>query len=218
MTIEDIYKKRKQCRLFDTKRIPDKSLIKEILEKTFKLVASKQNFMPYKVHVIGPDRPDVKEQFWNIVKQRPGGEKNDNIPTAPYQLLFTQRLLESTTYTKRKLDAGEPIGLMNKNKWKNKPLTRAVALEVGMFAKILTGLCIENNIQVAYNLCFPYIKDTDKSGVEYYQYYKKFGFLEDPDPVFSMLLGYKDPNITDEYRKDGKDVIKPKVDTIIKWV
>lgn len=216
MSIEDIYKNRKQCRFFSTKIIPEKSLIIKILEKTFELVASKQNLMPYKIHVIGPDHSETKKKFWDIVRQRPGGDKNDNISNAPYQLIFTQRLLKSTDYIKRKLSLGEPIGFTNKDKWKNRSYMRAAALEIGMFAKILTGLCIENNIQVAYNLCFPDIKDKDKTGVEYYEYYKEFNFLEDVDPVFSMLLGYKEPTVPDEYRKER--ATKPKIDTVIKWI
>ena len=47
MSIEETFKKRFQARRFLKDKIPDKELIKSLLEKTFELVPSKQSLVPY---------------------------------------------------------------------------------------------------------------------------------------------------------------------------
>ena len=46
MDIEQLLDSRRQIRVFDDINIPDYSLIQSLLEKTHKLVPSKQNLMP----------------------------------------------------------------------------------------------------------------------------------------------------------------------------
>ncbi len=56
MTIEEIYKTRWQVRQYDEANIPDKDLIKSLVSKTFELSPSKQNLLPFRVHVLGPEQ------------------------------------------------------------------------------------------------------------------------------------------------------------------
>ena len=56
MTIEEIYKTRWQVRQYDEANIPDKDLIKSLVNKTFELSPSKQNLLPFRVHVLGPEQ------------------------------------------------------------------------------------------------------------------------------------------------------------------
>ena len=65
--IEDILSKRQQTKGYHPLRIPDKKLAENLISKTFKLTASKQNLMPYKVHVLGPDKKELKKEFFKIV-------------------------------------------------------------------------------------------------------------------------------------------------------
>ena len=43
---------------------------------------------------------------------------------------------------------------INNAPWKYKKDKHNISLEIGMFAKVLTGLCLENNLGVSYQLCF----------------------------------------------------------------
>ena len=206
MTLTEIYKKRKQTKLFDTKIIPEKKLINNLLEKTFELTASKQNLMPYKIHVLGPEHQSVKEEFNNIVLTLKGGQNNDNIITGPYILFFTHRLVKPNSIIQSRIDKGHVYHVcdIGKYKWQK----REVAIEIGMFSKILTGLCMENNIDVAYNLCFPSFEDSK-------ELYKNFSFLDNEAIVFTMQLGYKDNTVSKTYKKDWSQ--KPSLNEVIKW-
>ena len=53
-TTEQLFKSRTQCKKFSRKKIPDRALVEKLLNKTFELVPSKQNLVPYKVKVLGP--------------------------------------------------------------------------------------------------------------------------------------------------------------------
>lgn len=207
MTIEEIYKKRKQTKKFDEVNIPDRNLIKSLIDKTFELTASKQNLMPYKVFVLGPEHKKLKREFENIILETlEGGENNRNVSTSPYTIMFTHRLVTPNDVIKERIAKGHIYKVCDKNwyRWQK----REVSIEVGMFAKVLTGLCIENNIDVAYLLCFP-------SYEEHQNLYNKFSFSKEPI-VFSMQLGYKDKTVHPEYRKDRS--LKPKIDDVIKWI
>ena len=65
---------------------PDKKIIEDILWKAWKVTGSKNNFMPYQVNVLGPDKVEEKLNIWNKSKankkmtnetQIPGAEEND---------------------------------------------------------------------------------------------------------------------------------------------
>ena len=63
--IEDVYKKRVKIRDFSD-RAPDHDLIVDLIKKTHVLVPSKQNLMPYKIHVLGLDCVKLKEEMYNL--------------------------------------------------------------------------------------------------------------------------------------------------------
>lgn len=204
MSIENTLNKRKQIKLFDTENIPDKKLIISLIDKTFELVPSKQSLMPYKVHVLGPEFKDLKERFFNISKTKTGGVYNNNI-LAPYVLIFTRRLVKNPNIdVQRKIAFGHNYGVCDPKRYKN--FDKDVAIEIGMFSKILTALCLENNIDVSYLLCFP-TKEQDKRWYE-------FDFLDD-EILFSMQLGYKSNKFT---RNKNKEEIKPEKNEIINWL
>ena len=53
MMMEKLFETRYQVYTYSDK-IPDENLVKEIINKTYKITASKQNIVPYKIHVLGP--------------------------------------------------------------------------------------------------------------------------------------------------------------------
>ena len=63
MGIVDTYEKRHHVFEYEKKNIPDE-LVKDILYKAWKITPSKNNFMPYHVHVIGPEQQGIKDEVW----------------------------------------------------------------------------------------------------------------------------------------------------------
>ena len=74
-----------------------------------------------------------------------------------------------------------------------------------MFASVLTGLCMENKIDVSYLLCFPNEQ----------QHYENFP-LDGENLIFSMQLGYRDVGVGSDYIKDESE--KPLSTDVIQWV
>ena len=53
--------------------------IKSLLQKTWQLTSSKNNYMPYSVHVLGPDKTTEKEKiFEKCIDRQNENEKNAN--------------------------------------------------------------------------------------------------------------------------------------------
>ena len=89
--VEDVYKKRRQIRYFSDK-VPPKELVDDLLHKTYELVPSKQNLMPYKIHVIGPDQKVEKEKLYYLSTKAGSNTMTNYQVDAPYNLIFTMRL------------------------------------------------------------------------------------------------------------------------------
>lgn len=205
--LEKIYKQRFQARRFCKDNIPDKELINSLLEKAFNLVSSKQNLMPYKLTVFGPEHTELKQKFWESAawhweKPEKFKEHHGTIQLlAPYVIVFSDRRVNDyNPSTKRKLEEGHPYKLnLRENYWTKN-------MEVGMFAKLLTGLCLEKNLAVSYTLCFP--------GSIPMHHRIKDELVIDINTVFLfMSIGYADGgNFVLE-----KDECKPPIENIIEW-
>ena len=199
--IEETLVKRQQTKCYSTK-LPNKDTAEEIISKAFNLTASKQNLYPYKVHVLGPDQKDYKKQFYNIVRHQTGGNLNMNVEQAPYCLIFTNRLVKNPDpKIYKRIQKGHIYNNCDPKLYKTQ--IHNTAIEVGMFAKVLTTLVLEKNMDVSYTLCFPdYEKNRDL--------WKKLPFIDDT-VIFSMQFGYRFSdysfNETKEKKQDIKDVI-----------
>ena len=190
MMMSEIFEKRYQVYHYKD-IVPEESLVKNLITKTFKLVSSKQNIMPYKVHILGPNCIDEKQKIYEHVKKVTGGSHNHNIK-APYNLIFTTRLVTKPSHHVQKLiDEGHDQPCTDPKKYKKDK--HNISLEIGMFAKVLTGLCLENNLGVSYQLCF---KD--------WQY-------ENEEVLFSMQLGYP------SHQRIEKGDYKPDIDEVINF-
>lgn len=203
MTLTEIYKKRKQTIKYDQENYPDIDIVKNILTETFKITASKQNLYPYKVHVLGPNHKNIKKDLYDIICHASGGPNNINVLYAPYCLIFTTRWVNNPDpIIYERIKRGHTYTVCDPKLYNH--AKAATCIEVGMFSKILTGLCLEKNINVSYTLCFPdYEKNKDL--------WKKLSFIKDP-VLFSMQLGYRTGLVN--YNKEKK----PLIDDVISWI
>ena len=64
--VYNILEKRKYVLDYDTEAKIDNELIVDLLEKAWKVTPSKNNFMPYKVHVVGPEHRKLKESIFFV--------------------------------------------------------------------------------------------------------------------------------------------------------
>ena len=204
MSVKDLFKKRYQVRKYDPDKIPDKKLIEELINDTFDVVASKQSLVPYKIHVLGPEQTYYKNKLYELSSGLGGGKQNFNI-LAPYVLLFTFRhITNPSPSVVKKIARGDKYPSCDIEKYKSQK--SQVGIEIVMFSKILTALCLEKDLHVSYLLCFPTFRP-EKEG------WQKINFLKDP-LLFSMQIGHK---LNNRYKKPI-DEYKPEKSDVINWI
>ena len=201
--IEKLLSKRKQVRQYSVETIPNLEDVNRIINKAYDLVASKQSLVPYKITVLGPHKKEEKQELYNLSVKNDGGHGNENI-FAPYVLCFTNRLVDNPNLSvKRKVAKGHRYDLLDPEKYRTRGME--VGVEVGMFSKILTLLCMEYNFDVSYLLCF-----SDSAS-------QQLSFLDDK-LIFSLQIGYqKSSDIKDKFLKDA-DEYKPDITEIVEWL
>jgi hypothetical protein len=203
--IEDILKKRQQTKGYHPTKIPNRKVAEYIINKAYDLTASKQNLMPFKIHILGPHQKQFKKDFFDIVQHQTGGALNMNVSQAPYCLIFTNRLIKNPNTTiLRRIKKGHIYNNCDPKKYKNE--ISGVSIEIGMYAKVLTSLALEKDIDVSYTLCFPPFKNNEKL-------WSKLSFLDEP-PLFSMQIGYRYSNHSFNLVKENK----PERNEVINWI
>ena len=210
--IENLLNKRKQVRQFSEDKIPNLEDVNRIINKSYDLVASKQSLVPYKITVLGPHKKEEKQELYNLSVKNDGGHGNENI-FAPYVLCFTNRLVDNPNLSvKRKIAKGHQYDELNPLVYRKKGLE--VGIEVGMFSKILTSLCMEHGFDVSYLLCFSEISENKNP---YSEKKPVISFLKDR-LLFSMQIGYqKTGDLRKKWLKDF-DEYKPDVIEIVEWL
>ena len=210
--IENLLNKRKQVRQFSEDKIPNLEDVNRIINKAYDLVASKQSLVPYKITVLGPHKKEEKQELYNLSVKNDGGHGNENI-FAPYVLCFTNRLVDNPNLSvKRKIAKGHQYDELNPLVYRKKGLE--VGIEVGMFSKILTSLCMEHGFDVSYLLCFSEISENKNP---YSEKKPVISFLKDR-LLFSLQIGYqKSGVIQDKFLKDA-DEYKPDITEIVEWL
>lgn len=236
MSIFNTMEKRHHVRKYKPEAIPDE-VIKKLLWQSWKITPSKNNFMPYTVNVLGPNSLTEKKKIWDktvsshrAIEEEVGNKTtnkhiahkykfkiNPNYEHIKYNshlLVFTSRVCPKPNpfYQRMVLEQGhfaEQCELDQVLK-----IAESTSVEVGFFATHLTGLCIENNIDVSFCACIK--KDENKWKDTPWSWYDKEN--KKTRILLLMSLGYGDTFRCDVMKESIKDDIKPEMDEVIKWI
>ncbi len=232
----DIFKhldKRAHVMKYDNDRIPPEERIDDLLYKTWKVTPSKNNFMPYHCNVLGPDKKDEKISIWKKCVSNKKEINEDKIPkhysqeqgdiwkedgfnpyfehinSAPYLLVFTQRVCKPNEFLKECISRGDFYEQMHEEYIPE--LLRTACVEVGMFMANLGALALEQGLNTSTIICFPYHSKTWTKGWEDIPWVKY--------PVILLgSIGYKE-QLRREHMSDysSKQDKKPEKETVIQW-
>tara|TARA_B100000683_G_scaffold145113_1_gene140820 strand:+ start:4465 stop:5166 length:702 start_codon:yes stop_codon:yes gene_type:complete len=212
---------------FDTEKIPEQSLVNECLTKAWKVTPSKNNFMPYHVNVIGPGpenqilkdkihglsrlnkrRTNVRHNVNNIENYDEEGNNPNFLfyNTAPYILVFSQRVAEPNPYIANAIiEQNDIYEQMHASMFGNFQTTAAV--EIGMFMQNATAFLLEQGIDTTYIKCYPAELDA----------WKDFPFVEGPVMLLAGL-GYCKTSRRDGMSEADKKIdYKPEPEEIIRF-
>lgn len=191
---------------YDNSAFIDPTHIDNALEYAWKVTPSKQNFMPYKVHVLSPEAEGHKQILYNkaLIQQARGSGikiknskalqkydqrlKNDdmqpffrNLKTAPYVFIFAQRVEdEPNPFQQHNINYGLTY-CQTENSDPGHAHGKDIArIEIGMFSANLASHLLTNKIDVSFTQCFPGELDTWTE--------KEFKFLKD-DVLLIMTAG-----------------------------
>ena len=196
----EVFSKRKQTKDFKSK-FPKQKIIKQIIQKTFDLVPSKQNLVPYKVTVLGPDNPIEKDILENLTSAAIIDSRKV-FHNAPYIIFFSTRLSKPNDLVQYLMSKGHLYLKCDVDRYKETKTLLDVNIEIGMFATIFTAFCNEKNIDVGYCSC--YVKNTDDIG--------NYLFLDNGDKIlFILYVGYNNNT-----RKNTSEQ-KPNINEVVFW-
>ena len=167
--IDDILQNRRYVREYDNTVSIPRSLINSVLQRTWKVTPSKNNFMPYNCHVIGPDNQDIKNKVYlNCARNEgitdgvedPLNERyNEDLPnyanilSCSYLFIFTMRLEDKPNpFQQMLINKGHKYEAVDEDKLHD--LYAIASLEVGLFTDCLSALLLENGIDVSFTGCF----------------------------------------------------------------
>ena len=197
-------------------RMPDRKIIEEALYKAWKTTPSKNNAMPYQIHVW--HKQEHKEAMHKLSvrnhnenRQHTKPKNNPyflHIKTAPYLISVHGRVATPNKYFKTLIDKEGLYFDWADEKAMNR-IKATTSLEVGMFFANLSLYLLEEGLDVSYNGCF-------KRDVKLWQ---EAGLDVKYKPLAMMSIGY-----AESYRKDQINMleekfdIKPELKEIIKWI
>ena len=220
--ILNLLNRRQHVFLYDEENIPEKKLIEDLLWKAWKVTPSKNSFMPYHCNVLGPDKVNEKHSIWqkSMMNKKQINEKEikdhkedgynpyfKHLSSAPYLLVFTQRVCKPNAYYQRSIDEGDYFEQTDTKKVES--MIRTTATEVGMFMANLSAFALEKGLDTSTIACFPYSNLKAWSDLPWVKY-----------PV--VLLGsigkaklYRRNRMGQEERKMD---MKPEPEEVIKWI
>ena len=164
----------------DTASINSKC-VNDALEYAWKVTPSKQNFMPYRVHVLSPRAKAHKQILYNkalIQQARRSGikikntkalqkyderlKKDDmqpffrNLKTAPYVFIFAQRVEDQPNpFQQHNIDYGLTYCQTEHEDPGHSRGKDIARIEIGMFSANLASHLLANDIDVSFTQCFP---------------------------------------------------------------
>ena len=220
--ILNLLNRRQHVILYDEENITEKKLIEDLLWKAWKVTPSKNSFMPYHCNVLGPDKVNEKHSIWqkSMMNKKQINEKEikdhkedgynpyfKHLSSAPYLLVFTQRVCKPNAYYQRSIDEGDYFEQTDSKKVES--MIRTTATEVGMFMANLSAFALEKGLDTSTIACFPYSNLKAWSDLPWVKY-----------PV--VLLGsigkaklYRRNRMGQEERKMD---MKPEPEEVIKWI
>tara|TARA_B100001057_G_scaffold126591_1_gene125491 strand:+ start:13953 stop:14651 length:699 start_codon:yes stop_codon:yes gene_type:complete len=217
---------RKHVWEFDTENIPEQSLVKECLTNAWKVTPSKNNFMPYHVNVIGPKDQVLKDKIHalsRLNKKRTNERANVNnienfeedgsnpnfsfYNTAPYVLVFSQRVAEPNPYIANAIiEQNDIYEQMHEHLFDD--ILSTTCIEIGMFMQNATAFLLEKGIDTTYIKCYPY---------EYSLWKPDFPLLAGPVMLIAGLgyskLSRRDAMTNEQKKQD----YKPEPEEIVRW-
>jgi|AntAceMinimDraft_12_1070368.scaffolds.fasta_scaffold106247_2 glutaredoxin len=215
------------------------TIVKEALNNAWLNTPSKNNFMNYKVHVLGPDKQALKEMlYWKSLQQetkannkpKTGEELKkyekekyidhnilpqfNNLRTAPYVFIFTTRVCkEINKWQQHLVKNGYVYEQMATSGDRREAASKSARIEIGMFAANFSSEILEKGLDVSFTLCLPGNK------TKYLE--PEFSFL-DEHPIFFMTAGkgktYRRDRIPAATSSDGRADPKPDFDKIVNIV
>lgn len=231
MDAYNLIHKRRHVVEFDKENIPEKYVIEECLWKAWKVTPSKQNFMPYSIAVLGPDKRYEKEILWNLTRKNKKRINEDNaekilgikghkeegnnpnyiyLRTAPYILIISQRVCKPNPYIQQCIDQfRDHYEHMHSDGENIRNIAGTASFEAGMFVANLWAFLLERNIDLNVNACFPSSRHD----------WGELSHILNHPPIMVCGIGYckvarRNENTLEKY----KDDYKPEPGEIIKWI
>jgi hypothetical protein len=125
----------------------------------------------------------IKTELGNInVKDHVLDENGNDMRLSPWVLVFEQRLCEANNFIKEyaklhNIKNEARYTQIDPQRYRGASNTKLASVEIGMFTKILAGLCLENDLAISYIKSFPewvwkdhineYKKDVNKVGLSW---------------------------------------------------
>lgn len=144
----------------------------DMIYRAWKVTPSKNNYMPYKVHVLGKQYKKEKKSIYELCLKSEGQRDKksneelhnqrysirlpaySNILSCNYLLIFTLRIEDKPNIVQqRRIKIGHKDDQLSQKGLLD--MEEAVTLEVGLFADALSNYCLEKNIDVSFTGCFP---------------------------------------------------------------
>ncbi len=230
MSTFDLLEKRHHVKWYHLDKVPPKELIDKALWKAWKTTPSKNNGMPYKVFVFGPEKQKEKELVHDMVHKNHIRSENDAVKAG--FATRTEGGAPNPYYAHVKEPGAYLICIHCEPREPNKFYEEQVengmfydqafpeyidrfidttAVEVGMFIANLGLYLLEENLDISYNSCF--MRDHQKwldVGLDHAKY----------RPVITMTVGYADVYRYEDVQKweKVKDDLKPEYEDMIEWI
>lgn len=210
-------------------KIPPRDIIEKVLWKTWKTTPSKNNAMPYKVFVYGPDKKEEKEKVWNMVyKNHVKAEKiavekgfatrtEDGTPNPyyehikynPYLVCIHCQPREPNKFYQEQVKKG----MFFDQAWPEyvDRFIDTSAVEAGMFIQVLTNYLLEEKIDISYTSCFHrQVEKWQEEGLDHIKY----------RPIILLSIGYAERYRYEDLKDRGRthEDIKPEYKDMIEWV
>lgn len=206
-----------------------KNILQSSLDYAWRYTPSKNNFMNYNVHVLGPKQSHLKKSLYDKCLQQQmnsNGESFEslsvydkylddnnvspnfrNLLSASYILIYTQRVVRSTNVLQQtNISKGMVYEQMFKKGTKKHEVANKLArFEVGMFSANFATRCLSLGADVSYIGCMPTVLEKWSED--------EWSFITDP-PIIIQLVGHGKV-----YKKDvfnPSDDKKPEFDEVVK--